>query len=104
MSNAIRVVQFGGQQDGSITQEQNGFLTVRGATSELERALRDLIAQITAVPLTYVSGREVQTVHDLRHLTVQKTVVPGDPEYLAALADALPRYRLLGKRVRGVLG
>jgi len=103
MSKVIRVMQFGGQQAGTIAQEQDGSLTVRGVTSELEQGLREIVSRITAVPLSYVSGREVQTVHGSRHLTVQKTVQPADPDYLAALADALSRYQLLGKRIRGVL-
>ena len=103
MSNTLRVVQFGGQQVGAITSNRDGSLAVRGTTPELEQALQELVARITASPLAYTSGREVQAKDGLRHLTSQTRVRPGDPHYLDALADTLSKHRLGGKRIRGVV-
>ena len=103
MVKRLTVLQFGRVQVGTITQERDGALTVKGETPELEQALRALIASIAVGPLTYHSGRKVESAQGIKHITVERTVRPTDADYLNALADALFNHRLLGKRVRGVL-
>lgn len=103
MVKKLIVQQFGKAKVGTVFQERDGSLTVKGETPELEQALRALIARIATGPLTYHTGRQVKTEQGVKHITVKKTVKQGDPDYLNALADALPKHKLLGKRVRGIV-
>ncbi|HIQ05378.1 MAG TPA: hypothetical protein EYH31_06735 [Anaerolineae bacterium] len=95
--------QFGHVKVGTVIQERDGSLTVRGETPEFEKALRALIARIATDSLTYRTGRQVRTEQGVKHITVKKRVKQGDPDYLNALADALLKHKLLGKRIRGIV-
>lgn len=101
MVKKLTVLQFGGTKLGTVIQEPDGALTVEGETPEVEAALRALVEQIASAPLSYRTGRQVETDEGVKRITVKKTVKRGEPDYLNALADALPRYTLLGKRIRG---
>lgn len=103
MTQKLVIQQFGKVKVGTVIQEQDGSLTVESETAELEQALRTLIAQIATDPLTYRTGRQLKTDQGVKHITVKKSVKRGDPDYLNALAEVLPKHRLLGKRIRGVL-
>lgn len=103
MGKKLTVQHFGGVKVGTVVQEHNGSLTVKGETPEIEQALRALIAQIAMGPLTYHTGRQMKTDQGVMHITVKKTVEQGDSDYLNALADTLPKYTLLGKRIRGIV-
>jgi len=103
MAKKLTVQQFGKAKVGTIVQERDGSLTIKGETPELEQALRALIGQIATGPLTYHTGRQVKTEQGVKHITVNKTVKQGDPGYLNALADTLSKHTLLGKRVRGIV-
>jgi len=103
MGKKLTVQLFGKVKVGTVIQERDGSLTVKGETPELEQALRTLMAQIATDPLTYYTGRRVKTDQGVKYITVKKTVKRGDPDYLNALADALPEHKLLGKRIRGIV-
>jgi hypothetical protein len=80
-----------GRHIGTITQDSEGSLQVLGETPELGHALADLIHQIAKGPLYLVTGHEQETRHGFRWITARKECVPGDEDYLRALADTLLR-------------
>ncbi len=103
MGKKLTVQQFGKVKVGTVVQERDGSLTIKGETPELEQALRALIGQIATGPLTYRTGRRVKTEQGGKHITVKKTAKQGAPDYLNALADTLSKHTLLGKRIRGIV-
>ena len=103
MVKKLIVQQFGKVKVGTVIQERDGSLTVKGETPELEQALRALISQIATGPLTYHTGKRVKTDKGVKYITVKKTVKQGAPDYLNALADTLSKHTLLGKRIRGIV-
>jgi len=88
---------------GAVIQDDNGGLEVQGATPKYKAALQQLIESITSKPIPYRTGDERETPEGIEHITVVKMCRRSDAEFLNALKDALPKYSLLGKRIRGIL-
>jgi hypothetical protein len=88
---------------GTVSQDDRGRLEVQSETPEYETALQQLIEAISSNPIPYRMGEERETVEGIEHITVVKMCRRSDAEFLNALKDALPKYSLLGKRIRGIL-
>ena len=94
---------FGGQPAGTIVQEADGALRVQGETSELEQALSSLVDSLAGDALFLLTGRGERIEDGWRRVTLRRRCVPGDEDYLRALADTLLRHRttLFDRRIRG---
>lgn len=99
----ILVKQLGGGVIGSIHVQGDGSWTIEAQSPEITHALRDLVRQITAQPIPFITGREERDAHGTRFVTIRKMCAKGDPDYARALADVLHKHTLLGKRIRGAV-
>jgi hypothetical protein len=94
---------FAHEMIGTVIQDDRGRLEVQSETPEYETALQQLIESISSNPIPYRMGEERETLEGIEHITVVKMCRRSDAEFLNALKDALPKYSLLGKRIRGIL-
>lgn len=99
----ILVKQLGGGVIGSIQVQSDGSWTVEAQSPEITNALRDLVRQITAQPIPFITGREEPDAQGTRFVTIRKMCAKDDPDYARALADALRKHTVLGRRIRGVV-
>lgn len=94
---------FESEKIGIVIQDDYGRLEVHGETPEYEDALRQLIESISSNPIPYRIGEKRETSEGIEYITIIKMCHQGDAEFLDALKDILPKYALLGKRIRGIL-
>ena len=94
---------FGGQPASTIVQEADGAWRVHGETPELEQALSSLVDSLAGDALFLFTGRGERIENGWRRVTVRRRCVPGDQDYLRALADTLLRHKttLVDRRIRG---
>ena len=102
MANKVIIKQFEDGEIGVITQTGEDTLVVQAHEAELQAELESLINTITQHPLKAVSGVSETVEGRQVNKTVARTVQPGEPRYLLALADAITQSKGLvgGKRVR----
>lgn len=105
MATKVIVKQFGGAAIGVITYGAQGELVVAATQPGVQVELESLVNAITSQPLTAISGRIEAKEGQQMHETIALPVLPGEPRYLLALADAITRarHKIAGKRVRAFI-
>jgi len=101
------VVKFlGGDNIGEIFyQAPENKLVIKAFLPEYQSELDDTVRTICQKQLTMITGITETGPGQETHKTIAHSVLPGTPEYLAAIADALTRSvnKIRGRRVRGYL-
>ncbi len=99
----ILVKQIGGAIIGAVSVHPDGSWLVEAQTPEQTKALHELVARITANPISFRTGRTEKTANGISEITIRKECRKGDPDYARALSDALGKETLLGVRIRGIV-
>ncbi len=102
MANKLIIKQLGGGELGSVTQTAGGSLVVQAVVAAHQADLEKLVLHFGQKALPYTMGetevKEGQTIQK----TIVRSISPGHPDYLRALAGALSQREAMfqGKRVR----
>lgn len=103
MSEYIVVENFKGEKIGTIAFDKNGELFLTGETEEMERALKRLVSNISQKPIPFKVVKVEETDKGKIHRYMKKMCAKEDKEYMKAIRDILPKYKLLNQRILGRL-
>lgn len=103
MSEYIVVENFKGEKIGTIAFDKNGELFLTGETEEMERSLKRLVSNISQKPIPFKVVRVEETDKGKIHRYMKKMCTKEDKEYMKAIRDILPKYKLLNQRILGRL-